>query len=477
MIVSDRIIDARERFGAGPGSRVGKTSTPAIDAEQSAERSRRKAAEAGELRTYLAATPRLEVTDRKVLARNLGRAIERRHREERKQVCGRLFRELYGEDGGLSREKKRKRYIRFDDESLDDHEKGNEYAANGPEFLRLIDGLAGLLEPDSAVVMAREQMLLRVCDGAAFSGSARPRLHQDQGSWQAFQSTMAALLDRMARKTDLIEYLSEVQHYDIRTYPRYRNDYSPEIISKVSEQFLPITRFSTAPDPDEFGTDDYTRLSLDGFDIHGEGSSELYPRIRLARLYWPRQVLCLPASVPTATLSEIFTRPLSDAEFAEALDAAEIPEWVDPAKRAQWATREWKAQKVHELWVGALREAGYDPASIDWWSFEEEGHRNALHGAKWHTIWQTANVNLHIVADGQPEVLQLGVSFDGVAYCGWAQGHKTLLDPNDDVIPGEEINGFMWIDLTDKDSPFFEQRDQSLVCRGLSLSHPLISFM
>lgn len=476
--MSDRIIDARNRFRKPAGQQ-----DQAEVAAQWTERRQRQQEEAKGLRATLGSIPRLEVADRKIIVRNLGRAIERKQGENPKQLCSLLFRRLFGEDGGLSKEKKRKRYIRFDGEPLNDHGPGEEYAASGPEFLRLIDGLAELLDQQSPADQAKGQMLLFVCDGTSFYGPAHPRLVQGQDLTQKFKVTMDAVIDRFARDTDIIAYLEEVQHYTIKTCPSTRDEFSADALANLHRELLPIDRFEhmTAEEEERlfgearsygFGYGEYCRLRLGGFDIRAEAPAILYPEIRLARIYWPRQILCLPASVPTTALEEIWTRPLTDAELSAALAAIKDDDRLEGlVNRERLAISRWRDKRESELWRQALRDAGLDPDNIDWHSFEDDLDGSACRGAKWHTFWNSVNVDLHVIADGKPEALHFGLSFAGRQFSHWAHDIKKLVHPRDDDRPGAKIDDDCFT-ITHPDMGVFSWLPvgkRSHICRGFEI--------
>ncbi|TNE57498.1 MAG: hypothetical protein EP341_04025 [Sphingomonadales bacterium] len=463
----DRIIDARNRFRPPEAS---PPSAAEID-EQWKQRSLRQQHEAAELRKKLISTVRLEPSDRKILARNLGRAIERKVKDRPTQIAGQLFRTLYGEEGGVSKEKKRKRYIRFDGEPLNDHGPGEEYAARGQEFLRIAEGLADILEGDLPKEAARDQMLLFVCDGASFYGPSRPRLHQDVSLFDKFRQTIDTLIDRIVRETDIVEYFEEMQNYTIRTHSFSRSDCAPDVLARLNEQMLPIERFEHFPGDEEGNVyEEYARLRLGGFDIRAEGPSPLLPRIRLARVYLPRKVLCLPAFVETKQLEDIRKRPLSTAEIDHAMSEYKPNSLFDKSEEdiRRHAIQEWRDRKEHSLWRDAIKAAGLDPDALDWSSFEDDRDGSALNGAEWRTFWQAVSVDLYLVADGSPDALHFGLRFPEVEFPHWTDASKDLEKPSDDIISGGAIENCVVLDEHLHWVPWFPSGKSTYVCRGYS---------
>ncbi len=76
----------------------------------------------------------------------------------------------------------------------------------------------------------------------------------------------------------------------------------------------------------------------------------------------------------------------------------------------------------------AIRKAGLDPATVDWSSLEiPDG--TAAKGAEWRTFWQAVSVDLHIVADGTPQNLKIGLRFESMFIPHWTAAHRDLVEP------------------------------------------------
>jgi hypothetical protein len=465
--MNGRIIDAKARFKAGRQ----KASPENVDSAEEAraqwdQRSLRQKREAAELRSFLRSTARLDTADRKIVARNLGRSIERHHDRRPTQMAADLLRIAWGQDGGASREKKRKRYIRFDGEPLADHGPGEEYAASGSDYLRLAESLADLLNQGLPEDVARDQMLLTVCDGASFYGPARPHLQQDMSLADRFRQAMTSMMDRVVRSSDVVAYISEAQNYSIKGHPYSYKDVSSEVRKALHRQTLPIDRFSHAP---ETHYDGYSRLSLGGFDIKTEGPSGLLPATRIARIYWPQQVLCLPAFVSTAALQALGTSELTSCEMQEALNAAPRFDSSSEEEHRWRAVSEWRANQKHELWLDTIRAAGFDPETMDWRDLEDPLTGEAQHRSVWRTYWEALSVDLHLVADGRPDALHFGLSFNGGGLAHWAAAPKSLLRPSDDDKAFVDRNFIYY----SRDSvlgptvPWYEDGEKTYVTRGL----------
>jgi len=466
--MNNRIIDASKRFLT---NRPNPAPTTTVETQWD-ERSNRQKREAAELRATLSSTARLNPADRRIIARNLGRAIERKHDLRPTQIVAQLFRTVYGEEGGASREKKRKRYVRFDGESLSDQMNGEELAANGRDFLKLAEALAVMLDPTLPRDQARDQMLLFVCDGASFYGPSRPRLQQDLNLFERFRQTTTGMIDRIVRETDIIEYLTEAQNFTIKSHPEGRNDVSPDTLAGLHHFTWPVERFEHLPDQHSQGNyDEYYRLKLGGFDIKAEGPSGLMPRMRLARIYWPQQVLCLPAHVDTEALRSIRTRNLTKDELNDALDAFRAKNFSldEEEHRIEWIF-DWRQQKELAMWQDALRVAGFDPHSMDWAAFESSLSSEAQQGALWRTYWETLSVDLHLVADGQPDALHFGLSIGGGVDGHWTTAPKSLLSPTDDDKEFEDRN-FAYYDPSSAIVPWYQDREKTYVARGFRHEH------
>ena len=173
-------------------------------------------------------------------------------------------------------------------------------------------------------------------------------------------------------------------------------------------------------------------MKLGGFDLRAEAPSSLLPRLRLARVYWPRRVLCLHAHVPAESLYDIRTRELDEAETRDALDY--VRDEIDTAEPdgRRYAISEWKSRKEYAIWQDALRVAGFDPDTMDWHDLEDPASGEARYGAQWRTYWDTLNLDLHLVAEGHPEALRFGLSFGGGSSAHWTVAPKSLYLPSDD---------------------------------------------
>lgn len=471
--MNNRIIDASNRFPA-PRSKDHEQDPLAHEATKAA----RQRQEAEALRTALIATPRLNKADRAVLARNIGRAIERSDSKKRPtQIASHLFRTLYGEEGGASKEKKRKRYIRFEKERLSAQEMET-LAARGSEFLRLIEGLADLKTDGRDPDIKRNQMLLFVCDGTSFSGPNRPRIDQDIDLRDLFQTVMNELLDKIARETDIIKYLEEMQNYSVRTHPHTRDDFADALLERLHLQTLPVERFEHAPDEAVVGAyEDYSRLRLYGFDPHSEAPSGLFPEMRIARLYVPRRVLCFSERVKTEDIQKI-RKHTPSAEDLKALQVEKNPEIIALDELTNWVAEEiWRTSKEYDLWKRAILRSGADPETLDWASFDrpkdelDELLDSSSPNVEWRIFWQTMNIDLHLTAEGSPDALRFALSFKGVRNGHWTDATRELAHPHFDDIPEKRLTNSTVLDLENHYIPWVEDGDFSYPCRGISHIH------
>ncbi|SFQ77658.1 hypothetical protein [Donghicola eburneus] len=470
--MNNRIIDASNRFPARR-SKACEQDPLAHEATKAA----RQRQEAEALRTALVATPRLNKADRAVLARNIGRAIERSDSKKRPtQIASQLFRTLYGEEGGASKEKKRKRYIRFEGERLSEQEMET-LAARGSEFLRLIEGLADLKTDGRDPDIKRNQMLLFVCDGTSFSGPNRPRIDPDIDLRDLFQTVMDQFLDKIARETDIIEYLEEMQKYSVRTHPHTRDDCTDDLLERLHLQTFPVERFEHAPNEDKGSYADYSRLRLYGFDPLSEAPSRLFPEMRIARLYVPRRVLCFSEGVKTEDIQKI-RKHTPSAEDLKALQVERNPESVALDELTDWvAEKIWRTSKEYDLWKRAILRSGADPETLDWASFDRPTNElDELHGTtnpnvEWRIFWQTMNVDLHLTAEGSPDALRFALSFNGVKDGHWTHATRELAHPHFDDIPKKRLTNSTVLDLENDYIPWVEDGGFSYPCRGISHFH------
>ncbi len=90
----------------------------------------------------------------------------------------------------------------------------------------------------------------------------------------------------------------------------------------------------------------------------------------------------------------------------------------------------------------------------------------ALHGAVWRTYWEALSVDMHLVADGRPDALHLGLSFGGGSIAHWTRAPKSLLRPSDDDGTFMDRN-FTWYHQSSSPFvPWYEDGERTFVARG-----------
>lgn len=387
-------------------------------------------ADLSHLRAVLQESTRMQWPDRAVIVRNLGRLIERRYPGEKKVWASKLVSKAFGNQAE-SILKKRARYIRFEGEEISE---GDQLFATRSHVLWLSDAWATLIHGDKATDEQKAQVLASICEGTSFFEPARPRLTRGKDCLQEFRLRMAEMIDQIARETDVVGYFDEMRYHDVDTLPRCRTDLSKEELFALNEQCFPVQRFEHAGGEAFRAYKDYSRLRLAGYNFQAEAPPDLLPRLRLARVYWPRTVLCLHAIAPVAEV------------------------------RAAYRSSEPDGQE-RQLRERALREAGLSSMTVNWADFFDPTTGRALPGASWRVFWQARSIDLHLTAQDEPEALALGIS---ALEPHWPHATKDLLRPQDDTMDGAEIDNCTYIDEAGDLFAWFPDGDRMLVCRGFS---------
>lgn len=420
--MSGTIIDAKSRFY---GDRPNADAT----GERAEQRRQSRMADLARLRTTLRDPKRIEFSDRRIIVRKFGRLIERRYPEEKKAWASRLISAAFG-DQAESILKKRARYIRFEGEDISD---GDQLFATRRDVLRLSDAWAGLSHDNNPTEEQKAQVLASVCEGTSFFEPARPRLSRGKDSLEEFRLRMEEMIDRVARETDITSYLDQIRHYDIETLPRSKSDISEEEIFALNEQCFPLSSFKHG-EGEIRAYKDYSRLRLSGYNFRAEEPPALLPRVRLARVYWPRTVLCLDAGAPA----------------------------VDVRMAYRSAELDGEERRLREK---ALRDGGHNSMDVAWDDFIDPLSGEALPGASWRVFWQARSIDLHLTAHSEPEALALGIS---ALEPHWPCAPKDLLEPQDDTVKGAEIDNCVISDEEGDLFAWFPDGDKMLVCRGFS---------
>ncbi len=190
------------------------------------------------------------------------------------------------------------------------------------------------------------------------------------------------------------------------------------------------------PEPDESWKREATQLSLDGFDIRSGEPPNLLPKIRLARIFWPRHMLCLPIWVDKKALDVIDTERPRDAEIAQLM-----VQYDETDESADHLVRNWRAKRRQSVLRDALRANGYDPdpENMDWERFEDPQSGEALEGAEWRKFYQVRGYDMVLTAEHDPQNLRLGL---WATDDWWADDCRDLIDPRDDLTSSVQKVGF-----------------------------------
>ncbi|GAA6202931.1 hypothetical protein [Aquicoccus sp. SU-CL01552] len=387
-------------------------------------------ADLSHLRTVLQESTRMQWPDRAVIVRNLGRLIERRYPGEQKVWASKLISKAFGNQAE-SILKKRSRYIRFEGEGASE---GDQLFATRGQVLWLSDAWTTLIHGDTATDEQKAQVLSAVCEGTSFFEPVRPRLMRGKDCLQEFRLRLAGMIDRIARETDIVGYFDEMRHHDVETLPQSRTDLSKAELFALNEECIPVQRFEHSAGEAFWSSKDYSRLRLEGYNFRTEEPPALLPRARLARLYWPRTVLCLDVSASAAEVR------------AAELDVQE-----------------------RQLRERTLREAGLNSTQVNWAEFLDPTTGRALPGASWRVFWQARSIDLHLTAQDEPEALALGIS---ALEPHWTHATKDLVRPQDDTVIDAQIENCTRSDEEEDLFAWFPDGDRMLVCRGFTEERP-----
>src|SRR5262249_36997840 len=151
---------------------------------------------------------RVSKDDRPTLVSNLGRLIHQMEPDDRMDLAARVLETKWP---------KRKRYIRFPDESPDLPAR---YAASGLDFARIIHQIVGEkarkgLDRTQATI----ETVYGVLKGTSFRRPSRFQISEgiEGGDAEFFVSEMEKVLNKLADDTDLPEYFQLVSKYPV--YP------------------------------------------------------------------------------------------------------------------------------------------------------------------------------------------------------------------------------------------------------------------
>jgi hypothetical protein len=251
---------------------------PEDGASRDAQRERERGVEADDLLRRLSKIPRIPAGDRPVLARNLGRLIERLELTARLKTAEKVLDTCWP---------KRKRYVRFADE---DAKPSSHYAASGPTFAGIIERLKKEKERkgfDSTQV--KIEVVLEALKGTSFRPASRFRTNESVGDAAILATSMQKVCESLARQVDLDEYFQTVSKFPI--YPV--NPASPNWPSGGVLEFVSERDPNRLYKWDQFVDDDQIQTWIPWW----------APKCVIGHLYVPFSCKCL--RVPKQSASEI----------------------------------------------------------------------------------------------------------------------------------------------------------------------------
>ena len=184
------LIDASKRFSGNTRHHSDE------DKQREAEDFRQqRRSEAQALKDTLRSTKTLVDEDRMTIARNLGRLLERSFKGEERAAATKLYSLAYGEEGGRSLDKKRKKTIRFSDEPVPPEDT---YTAHGGTFFNLINAYADLRFGSAASEYERANVLVEALNGTTLTRSFGPKLASSGDARRLFERLTTQFLDTLA---------------------------------------------------------------------------------------------------------------------------------------------------------------------------------------------------------------------------------------------------------------------------------------
>jgi hypothetical protein len=158
---------------------------------------------AGKIMSDLSLNPRVQKQDRAILARNLGYMYEREEKRNPSINELKLFRAAFGDDGGESRHKKRKRYIRFASDKKGRKDEAI-FAANGKDYVNLAVALTKLSSSDKSSSDDDVKLsILRLVEGTEFDDRTGVAERTDLKLRKEFQSVLDGVVDKVTGAVDL----------------------------------------------------------------------------------------------------------------------------------------------------------------------------------------------------------------------------------------------------------------------------------
>ncbi|MCR9140125.1 MAG: hypothetical protein NXI27_29335 [Alphaproteobacteria bacterium] len=454
------LIDASRRFSSSNQESSDEEKQRAAEAFRQQRR-----VDAANLEDTLRNTKTLAKEDRITIARNLGRLLERGFKGEERAAATKLYSIAYGEDGGRSLDKKRKRTIRFSDDSVSPDET---YTAHGSTFLKLIYAYADLKFRHAASDDERANVLLEALNGTTLTQHSGPKLAARGDPRQTFERLANQILDSLATTTDLVPYLEEISKRHFHLVPSHVGEMTEEELANIHLKSPSIRAIEPVPENNRTRS---SETPLNGF---RDVASVLFPEIPIARIYMPRTVLCFDALL---TEDEANAFNYRDAETPENIAAAkalyiekygELPDFVDDVDR--YVYDDWRGSKELQAFERVVERSGYKFEEIDWTNLEDSHTKEAPPGSHWRIYWQAHTLKLIIRADGAAENLRLGLLVEDPIF---GNDGRELTDPkyDDDATRWISVKNLELQD--DYGLPWYPVSDGFHACRGHKITLPV----
>lgn len=199
--MSKNVIDASNKFAnAGNAEANADLRNPTNRLDDT----RKQLKHAPKAREKLSTTPRVPKMDRPILARNLGRMVERAFGDGHKSKIPKLFDTAFGLGIGESHFKKRKRYIQLTEDALS-AKNTDSYVAHGKDYLNLALALAQQIAVDLELSNDEREKLsiLRLVAGTSYESRTGIAEREESEQRVELQRRLDQVVERVATSVDL----------------------------------------------------------------------------------------------------------------------------------------------------------------------------------------------------------------------------------------------------------------------------------
>ena len=204
--------------------------------------------------------------------------------------------------------------------------------------------------------------------------------------------------DLVAKSTDVVPPVEALADYTLELDYERASTSEKDAFPDVHLSRPPVKEFRHAlNEAYENSADPEMKLDLQTLDYRYDGVPPFFPALRIARIYFPFEVLCLPSSVDAARRDKIRSARLSTSQWKTAKLAA---------SNQEEAEEKWREDQEAELWRNAVRAAGHDPEHLDPYEFVDSETGEARNGAEWRLLWTANSIDLHLMALHQPDALR-----------------------------------------------------------------------